>query len=66
MSPILFNLVADMLATFIFWAKSNGKFRGVFPHLVQDRLSIIQYADDTILFMDHDTLQAKDLKLVLN
>jgi hypothetical protein len=66
MSPILFNLVADMLSTLIFWARSNRKFRGVVPHLVEERLSILQYADDTIIFMDHDTLQTKDLKLVLS
>ena len=59
LSPILFNLVADMLVTLIFWAKSNGKIRGVVPHLVDDGLSILQYADDTILFLDHDTLQAR-------
>ena len=66
LSPILFNLVADMLATLIGRAKSDGRFQGVIPHLVDDGLSILQYADDTILFMDHDLLQAKDLKLVLS
>ena len=55
-----------MLATLIFWAKSNGKFTEVVPHPVEDGLSILQYAADTILFMDHDTLQAKELKVVLN
>ena len=65
-SPILFNLVADMLATLIFWAKSNGKIRGVVPHLVDDGLSILQHVDDTILFLDHGTLQARELKLVLS
>ena len=66
LSPILFNLVADMLATLIFRAKSNGKIRGVVPHLVNDGLSILQYADDTILFLDHNMLQARELKLVLS
>ena len=66
LSPMLFNLVADMLATLIFRAKANEKIRGVVPHLVDDGLSILQYADDTILFLDHDTLQAKELKLVLS
>ncbi|XP_062188905.1 uncharacterized protein LOC133892218 [Phragmites australis] len=66
LSPILFNLVADMLTTLIFRAKSNGKFKRVVPHLVEDGLSILQYADDTILFLDHDMIKAKDLKLVLS
>jgi ABC-type proline/glycine betaine transport system ATPase subunit len=38
--PILFNIVADMLA-------------------------IMQYADDTILFMEHDLDKALNIKLLL-
>ena len=54
MSPVLFNIVADMLAILIKRAKDDGQIRGVIPHLVDDGLSILQYADDTILFLDHD------------
>ena len=36
------------------------------PHLVDDGLSILQYADDTILFMDHDLEKATNLKLILS
>jgi hypothetical protein len=55
-----------MLATLILRAKSNRKIRGVVPHLVDDDLSTLQYADDTILFVDHDILQTRELKLVLS
>ena len=65
MSPILFNIVADMLALFINRAKDDGQIRGVVPHLVDDGLSILQYADDTIIFIDHDPEQAQNLKLLL-
>ena len=65
MSPILFNIVADMLALLIKRAKADGQIRGVIPHLVNDGLSILQYADDTIIFLDHDLEQAKNLKLLL-
>lgn len=65
LSPILFNLVADMLAILIQRAKDNGKFKGVVPHLVVDGLSILQYGEDTILFVKHNLEQANDLKLVL-
>jgi hypothetical protein len=27
---------------------------GVVPHFVEDGLSILQYADDTVIFIDHD------------
>ena len=33
--------------------------------MVDDGLSILQYADDTILFMDHDLESARNLKLIL-
>jgi hypothetical protein len=61
MSSILFNIVADMLALLINRAKADGLIRGVIPHLVDDGMSILQYADDTIIFLDHDLEQAKIL-----
>jgi hypothetical protein len=54
LSPILFNLVADMLAILISRAKEEGQVAGAVPHLVDDGLSILQYADDAIIFMDHN------------
>jgi hypothetical protein len=33
--------------------------------LVEDGLSILQYAGDTILFLEHDLEQAKNLKIIL-
>jgi hypothetical protein len=65
MSPILFNIVADMLALLINRAKIDGQIRGVLPHLVDDGMSILQYANDIIIFLDHDLEQAKNLKLLL-
>jgi retron-type reverse transcriptase len=66
LSPILFNLVADMLAVLIERAKSQGFIEGLVPHLVDDGLSILQYADDTILFIEDDLVKAKVLRLVLS
>jgi hypothetical protein len=48
-----------MLAIMIERAKTDGMFEGVIPHLVDGGLSILQYADDTILFMEHDLDNAK-------
>jgi hypothetical protein len=53
LSPILFNLVADMLAIFITRAKEDGQIQGSILHLVDGGLSILQYVDDTLLFMEH-------------
>ncbi|WVZ88012.1 hypothetical protein U9M48_034574, partial [Paspalum notatum var. saurae] len=54
-----------MLAILITRAKDHGQIRGLIPHLVDEGLSILQYADDTILFMEHDLEQAKNMKLIL-
>ena len=62
---MLFNIVADMLAVMIERAKSDGQIEGVIPHLDDGGLSILQYADDTILFMEHDFENARNLKLII-
>lgn len=38
---------------------------GLVPHLVDGGVSILQYADDTIIFMEHDLAKARNMKLVL-
>ena len=63
---MLFNIVADMLAVMIEGVKVDGQIDGVVSHLVDGGLSILQYADDTILFMDHDLEKARNLKLILS
>ena len=65
LSPMLFNIVADMLAIMIERAKFDGQIEGLIPHLVDGGLSILQYADDTILFMEHNIEKARNLKLIL-
>jgi hypothetical protein len=65
LSPMLFNIVAHMLAILIERAKFVGQIEGVIPHLVDGGLSILQYADDTIIFMEHDLEKAQNLKLIL-
>jgi hypothetical protein len=61
----LFNIVADMLAILIKRVKEDGQINRIIPHLVDDGLSILQYADDTIIFLDHDLDQVKNMKLLL-
>jgi hypothetical protein len=54
-----------MLAILIKRAKAEGQIAGVIPQLVDDGLLILQYADDTILFMEHNIDKAKNMKLLL-
>jgi hypothetical protein len=35
------------------------------PHLVDDGLSMLQYIDDTIIFLYHDLERARNLKVLL-
>jgi hypothetical protein len=42
-------------------AKNEDQVRRVVPHLVDDVLSISQYADDTIIFMDNDLEMAQNM-----
>ena len=55
-----------MLAIMIERAKDNGQIEGVVPHLVDGGLSILQYADDTIIFMERDLEKAASMKLILS
>jgi hypothetical protein len=55
-----------MLTVLIKRAKTEGQIEGVIPHLVDDGLSILQYTDDTILFMEHDLDKAGNMKLLLS
>jgi hypothetical protein len=66
LSPILFNIVVVMLAVLINRAKTEGQIEGVIPHLVDEGLSILQYTDDTILFMENDLDKARNMKFLLS
>jgi hypothetical protein len=65
LSPLLFNLVADMLDLLISRVKEDGQINGLVPHLVEGGLSILQYASDTILFLDHNIEHATNMELLL-
>ncbi|WVZ50274.1 hypothetical protein U9M48_001546, partial [Paspalum notatum var. saurae] len=65
LSPLLFNIVVDMLAILLNRATTIGQISGVIPHLMDDGFSILHYADDMVIFLDHDLEQAKNLKLLL-
>ena len=55
-----------MLAILIARAREDGQISGLIPHLIDDGLSVLQYADDTIIFMDDSIEEAKNMKLILS
>jgi hypothetical protein len=54
-----------MIAILIKRAKADNQISGIVSHLVDEGLSILQYADDTLLFMDHDLEKSRNMKLLL-
>ena len=62
---MLFNIIADMLAILIARAKEDGQIGSLIPHLFDGGIYILQYADDTILFLEHDFEKALNMKLIL-
>ena len=66
LSLILLNIVVDMLSILIARAKDDGQIEGVIPHLIQNGLSILQYMEDTVLFLSHDLPKATNMKLLLS
>ena len=52
LSPLLFNLAVDALDHILEKAKKNIK--GLVPHLVSGGITHLQYADDTIIFVNND------------
>jgi hypothetical protein len=62
---MLFNIVADMLTILFARAKEENQFHGIVPHLIPEGLSILQYADDTVVFLDHNLEHAWNIKLLL-
>jgi hypothetical protein len=54
-----------MLVILLAQAKEEGHVRSLIPHLVDSGFSILQYDDDTILFMEHDPAKAVNMKLII-
>jgi hypothetical protein len=64
-APTLFNIAVNCLSKMIQLAKQNGLIAGLADHIIEGGCAILQYADDTILFIQDDMESAKNLKLLL-
>jgi retron-type reverse transcriptase len=65
LSPLLFVLAADLLQSIINRAYNQGLFKLPLPNRDVNHFPIIQYADDTLLFMQADARQLFCLKALL-
>ena len=64
LSPLNFDLAADALAIMLDNARKNGLVKGVLNDYVTDGINMLQYADDTILFLDKNLQHASNLMMV--
>ena len=65
LSPILFNNVVDVFTKMLKKAATNNLIRGLCPHFFPGGIISLQYADDTLLFVENNTSTATHLKWVL-
>jgi len=65
LSPILFNFIADGLSRMIHKAQANDLFHGLVDHIIEKGVVVLQYADDTIICLQHNTEGARNMKLLL-
>jgi hypothetical protein len=65
LSALLFDVVGDGLALFMKKGQEEGLVKGLVPHLVDGGISILQYADDTILLLEDDLENARNVKYIL-
>src|SRR4051812_20021529 len=66
LSPLLFNLVVDVLTRMLAKAANLGLIKEMCPDVCPGGIICLQYADDTILFLDKSLEVADNLKLVLS
>lgn len=65
LSPLLFNLVVDVLTKMLVKASDRNLVKGLGHSIYPGGVISLQYADDTIMFVDKDPSLAANLKWVL-
>jgi hypothetical protein len=62
LSPLLFNLVGDVFTRMLVKAARKGHITGFMSSLYPEGVLSLQYADDTLLFLKHNSTNASNLK----
>jgi hypothetical protein len=65
LSPLLFNLVADALTMMLKKGCRAGMINGVILELIEGGLTHLQYADDTMIFIEADRQSIANVKFLL-
>lgn len=64
-SPLLFNLVVDVLAVILDGARKVGHIRNVSPEIREGGFTHLQYADGTLIIIQDDPVRLTNLKKLL-
>jgi len=64
MSPFVFNIAVERLAILFGRAMENGLYSGI--QLLAQKTTLLQYADDTLIFYPNDIQVLKNVKTILN
>jgi len=65
LSPLLFNLVADIFPRMLMKAARQGLISGLLPQVVEGGVISLQYSNNTLLFLEDNTEKASTLKWLL-
>lgn len=65
LSPILFNLVANVFSKMLDRAANNNLISGLLTNLRPGGVISLQYADDTLIFLENNLEKAQHLKWIL-
>jgi hypothetical protein len=65
LSPGLFNFVVDVFSKMLIKGGNEGLIRGLCPDFVPGGVVCLQYADDTLLFLEKSNRIATNLKWIL-
>lgn len=65
LSHLIFSLVADSLSNYILLAQENNLLQGFDVKGCGDVMPILQYTDDTLIFLNEDKEMAENLRALL-
>jgi hypothetical protein len=65
MSPLLFNFVVDVFTRMLIRATQGGYITCLITSLYPEGVISLQYADDTLLFLEHNDIVACHLKWLM-
>lgn len=66
LSPILFNLIGDVLTRMLLKAADCGLIKGLLTDFAENGIMALQYADDMVLFSSCEVEHLRNLKCILS